>query len=127
MNHTLKNGQAKLRLTADDFKWQYMTAGGHGGQNVQKTATAVRCVHPESGATGNARDERSQFQNRRLAFQRCTSSPQFKFWCAQKMQEIEDGETIEQKVERDMRPENLRIEVKNEIGQWVEESEVEAP
>lgn len=122
MNHTLQNGQAKLRLTAEDFDWQYMTAGGHGGQNVQKTATAVRCVHSKSGAVGTARDERSQLQNRRLAFQRCTSSPKFKFWCAQKMREIEDGETIEQKVERDMRTENLRVEVKNEAGQWVEEN-----
>lgn len=108
----------RFTLTKDDFRFDAFTAGGHGGQKVQKTASAIRCVHEASGAEGISRDERSQTQNRKLAFERCTSSPRFKAWCAGKLEEIEAGRSVEQWVDEQMRDENLAVETKRG-DKWV--------
>lgn len=115
----IKPNKRGFTLTKEDFRFDTFTAGGHGGQNVQKTATAVRCVHEPSGAEGVARDQRSQPQNRKLAFERCTSSPRFRVWCAEKLEQIEAGRSTEEWVEEQMKPENLGFERK--VGdRWVQ-------
>jgi len=53
--------QAKL----DTFR-----GSGPGGQHRNKTESAVRLFHPQSGVTVVAADSRSQARNRELAFER---------------------------------------------------------
>ena len=67
-------------VTAKDIKWEYYRASGNGGQNRNKRDTAVRCTHEPSGAIGNAADERSQNQNKKLAFRRMVNSKKFQDW-----------------------------------------------
>lgn len=67
-----------VRLTDCDV--QTFRAGGKGGQNQNKRNTGVRIIHRPSGAVGEARDERSQLQNKRLAFRRMAESTAFKSW-----------------------------------------------
>lgn len=94
-------------VTRKDLKIDTFSAGGPGGQHQNTSNTGVRITHPASGATGEARDNRSQAQNKKAALQRMVASKKFKVW-VNKMLWGNKG-TPEEQVERDMRPENLII------------------
>ena len=66
-----------LSITIKDCEVQTFRCGGNGGQNVNKRDTGVRIIHRASGARGEARDERSQLQNKKLAWRRMAATPQF--------------------------------------------------
>lgn len=93
-------------------------AGGKGGQKQNKTESGVRIRHPASGAVGESREERSQHQNKRIAFDRLIKSPKFRIWHAAKCADLLQGETVEEKVEKMMNPDNLKVEVRDDDGKW---------
>ena len=111
-------------ITRKDFRMDTFHAGGPGGQNQNKRDTGVRITHLESGAVGESREERSQLQNRKTAFERCVKSPKFRIWHARKVFELENKARLEVEVERDMHPENLRVEIKVD-GRWAAEETAE--
>ena len=69
-----------FKLTKKDFDFKYMRGSGAGGQHRNKTASACKCTHEASGATGYAEDHREAPKNMKLAFQRMTETSVFKAW-----------------------------------------------
>lgn len=46
-------------------------------------------------------------------------APKFRVWLSRKLMEIRTGETLEQRLEKQMAPHNLKVETIVD-GQWVE-------
>ena len=113
-------------VTRKDFEIQTFRSGGPGGQYQNRRDSGVRVIHKASGARGEARDRRSQLQNRKAAFERLVQSSEFQVWLKVEAGKAIMTETekelllrrIEQAVTRQLRPENLLIEYETADG-WI--------
>lgn len=118
--------QPLVSVTASDCRWEYFRGTGAGGQKRNKTSNCARCTHEPSGAVGEARDSRSQRDNREVAFGKMVRSEKFKTWLRLECARVTGKEAqINDDVDRQMRG-GIRVERKNERGLWEEWSGDEA-
>ena len=59
--------EVEVSIEPGDLRIDIFHASGHGGQNVQKVATAVRIIHNPTGIVAICQDERSQLKNKQRA------------------------------------------------------------
>jgi len=100
-----------LTITAKEFNWDFVRGSGKGGQKRNKTCSAVRCTHKESGASAWCENGRSQLHNRQKAFEKCCKSDKFQKWLRIAIAKI-TGELakIDDEVDRLMDEKYLKIE-----------------
>ena len=111
-------------LTRKDFKIDFFSGTGAGGQKRNKTQNCVRLHHIETGIIVTGQSARERKANIAEAFKNLIKNPKFKLWHARKALECIEGKTIEEKVEQSMSLENLIIEVQKD-GKWISESEID--
>lgn len=111
--------QLLFSVTASDCDWSYTKGTGAGGQKRNKTSSAVHCAHRPSGARGYCEESRSQHDNKSTAFERMCHTAEFKAWHQREVwRRLGVLDQIEAAVQAGMRPEHLKLEVKDEQGRW---------
>ena len=96
-----------IDIKDEELDWQFIHAGGHGGQNVNKVATAVRLTHIPTGIVITASTERFQEQNRKIALELLRG----KLWLRQ--QEIAKG--VKKEIKGDYRPASWGTQIRSYV------------
>ena len=105
-----------VSVTRKDLRIDFYKGTGKGGQKRNKTENCCRITHLESGAVGKSEEGRSKEHNKKAAFVRMTQAPEFQGWMRL---ETARALGLDAEIEKSLRPQNLKIEVKNAAGLWV--------
>lgn len=96
--------QTEININPNDLEWQFYHSAGHGGQNVQKVATAVRLTHKPTGIVVTCQTERYQESNRQIALELLRT----KLWEKQELTKEQTVAGYRSAIGRGMRCEKIR-------------------
>jgi len=104
-------------ITKKDFRIEYFSGTGKGGQHRNKHQNCVRLHHNDSGAIATGQSNKERRANIKEAFKNLVNHPKFRVWHNKKVHEALTGKRLEDIVKEMMRPENIKVEIK-ENGKW---------
>lgn len=114
-----------FKVTWKDCSWEFSGSSGAGGQNVNKRATKVRCIHRASGAQATCQIHREQHRNRVEAFKMMAQTPEFRKWARiEAARRAGKAIDIDEAVRQAMHPRNIEVEGKKD-GKWTPIAECE--
>ena len=105
-------------ISKKDFKIEYFSGTGAGGQYRNRHKNCVRLTHLDSKTTVTGQSNRERLSNVKEAFKNLIKHPKFKLWHSQKVQECLSGVTLAEKVHEMLKPYNLKIEGIDKEGKW---------
>lgn len=112
-------GELLFSITKNDFEITYFSGRGAGGQYRNKHQNCIRIKHIETGVITTGQSHRHMKQNKEEAFMNMAKHPLFRIWLNKKIYEKQyEKESIEDKVNKAIREENLKID----YGDTFEES-----
>jgi peptide chain release factor 1 len=62
-----------MKITVDQFRFEWFSGTGKGGQHRNKHQNCCRCIHEPTGITANGTNSRSRENNRAAALATCMS------------------------------------------------------
>ena len=68
-----------MKVTEDQFRFEWFSGTGKGGQHRNKHQNCCRCIHEPTGITANGTNSRSREDNRAAAYATCRSRVQAHF------------------------------------------------
>jgi len=112
-----KDKELLFSVTKDDFDIHYFSGTGAGGQHRNKHQNCVRMSHSPSGASSTGTSHKERQRNLVEAFKKITADTKFKLWHSKVTQELLEKETLDERVDKMMHPDNLRVDEKVD-GKW---------
>lgn len=107
-------------VTAADCDWKFSHGQGAGGQQRNKSLSAVHCTHRASKAHAYSQDGRSQKDNKSDAFVKMCNTKEFMAWHKREVwKKLGVLDEIDRAVEAGLTMQNIRLEVKRD-GKWVQ-------
>lgn len=68
-----------MKITEEQFRFEWYSGTGKGGQHRNKHQNCCRCIHEPTGITANGTSSRSREDNRHMAYITCLSRVQAHF------------------------------------------------
>ena len=68
-----------MKITEDQFRYEWFSGTGKGGQHRNKHQNCCRCIHEPTGISANGTSSRSREDNKRIAYATCVSRIQAHF------------------------------------------------
>lgn len=68
-----------MKISEDQFRYEWFSGTGKGGQHRNKHQNCCRCIHEPTGITANGTGSRSREDNKRTAYQTCLARVQALF------------------------------------------------
>lgn len=68
-----------MKVTEDQFRFEWYSGTGKGGQHRNKHQNCCRCIHEPTGITANGTSSRSREENKRMAYNTCLARIQAHF------------------------------------------------